>query len=361
MKRNFLTEAVHFLRSYFSPYPSYLILFITAVCNARCKHCFYWKEIASADARKELKLPELEKIASSLDLIYLSIGGGEPFLRADLVEVVKAFYERSGLLYCNIVSNGFSTDRTARTVEEILATCPRLRLKVQLSFDDFEEAHDENRGVSGIYSRALETLRVLSKIRDKHRRFTLDVATCMTATNKSRVGELGESLRAEVVFDSYQLLYPRGDAEVPQEMEVGVEEWWEAVKAAKGDERKQHNPILATVSRIARNGIYRFLKSDEHPWDCLAGEKFVNITERGVLQPCEILSQMDPELDSDLGQLSEFDFDVKKALDSLKARRVVSHIKETKCRCSFECAANCNVVFSKKEALGVVKAVVTGD
>ena len=47
------------------------------MCNARCKHCFYWEEIGSAKASKELKLAEIE----------------------------KAFYDNSGLLYCNIVTN----------------------------------------------------------------------------------------------------------------------------------------------------------------------------------------------------------------------------------------------------------------
>src|SRR5687768_10376970 len=130
MPRNILTESFHFLRSYFSSQPSYLILFATAACNARCKHCFYWEEIQSANVRNELKLPEIEKIAKSLRLIYLSIGGGEPFLRRDLGQVVEAFYKNSGLLYCNIVTNGYYTDQVLSTVKYILEKCPRLRLKI---------------------------------------------------------------------------------------------------------------------------------------------------------------------------------------------------------------------------------------
>ena len=68
MTRNFITDSFHFLSSYFSGQPSYLIYFVTAVCNARCKHCFYWEEIASAKARSELKLEEIEKIAKSMKI-----------------------------------------------------------------------------------------------------------------------------------------------------------------------------------------------------------------------------------------------------------------------------------------------------
>ncbi|NIV95467.1 hypothetical protein GWN42_22410, partial [candidate division KSB1 bacterium] len=69
-------------RAVFSEEPNYMVLFVTAVCNARCPMCFYWEEIESANARLELRLEEFEKISQKLNhLHYLSIGGGEPFIR----------------------------------------------------------------------------------------------------------------------------------------------------------------------------------------------------------------------------------------------------------------------------------------
>lgn len=362
MSRNFLTDSFHFLRSYFSAEPSYLIFFVTAVCNARCKHCFYWEEIASANARQELKLEEIDKIARSLRLIYLSIGGGEPFLRSDLGQVVETFYNRSGLLYCNIVTNGFYTERIEKTVDYALKACPRLKLKLQFSFDDFEAEHDAYRKVPGIYKKALASLKLLSeRYRKDSDRLNLDLATCMTRSNKRRVTDLYDSMRKEVEFDYYQFLYPRGNAEFKEEKEVTAEEFEKALEHAhRRDFRRNRNPILAAVNKVAKAGILRYLKTDAHPWDCLAGQKFISITEKGILQPCEVLHQLEPGYDSDLGDLRKFDFDVRKALASKKAQGVVDHILTTKCRCSFECAANCNVVFAKKEALRVVGAMFTG-
>lgn len=360
--RNGLTDAFHFLRCYASRRPCYLILFATAVCNARCKHCFYWKEIASADAHTELKLPEIEKLAASLNLIYLSVGGGEPFLRGDLVEVVEAFYRRSGLLYCNIVTNGFYTDRITRAVDAILQRCPRLKLKIQISFDDFDEEHDAYRGVPGLFARALDSLRRLSlDVRAKTPRFNLDVATCLTRTNKKRVIPLHDHLRALVEFDAYQFLYPRGNAEIAGEKDVSVEEYEAALAHAHARRLdSHHNPILAAVNRVARDGVLRFLRSDEHPWPCLAGRKFISITERGILQPCEILPQLKTDREFDLGNLRDFNFNVDRALDTPKARVVKNFIRDTRCRCSFECAANCNVVFSPTQALRAIKTLTTG-
>ena len=76
--------------------PSYMVLFVTAVCNARCGFCFYWEEIESAKAKLELTLEDYEKISFNLNhLYYLSIGGGEPFMRPDLPEIVAYFYKNS--------------------------------------------------------------------------------------------------------------------------------------------------------------------------------------------------------------------------------------------------------------------------
>jgi MoaA/NifB/PqqE/SkfB family radical SAM enzyme len=361
MARNSITEAMHFLHSYFSADPSYLIFFVTAVCNARCKHCFYWEEIASANAKKELKLDEIEKMAKSMNLIYLSIGGGEPFLRKDLPQIVEKFYIHSGILYCNIVTNGFYTDFILKGVEYIREHCPRLKLKIQISFDDFQEEHDAYRKVPGIFQKACDTLKALSEIRAKDPLFNLDLATCMTASNKERVTDLFDYMRKEADFDYYQFLYPRGNAEHAEEKDVTADEWMKALEHVHDrDIRKNHNPVLSAINKIAKDGIYRFLKNDEHPWDCLAGRKFVSITERGILQPCEVLGQMQPDYDSNLGTLADFDFDVRKAMATEKAKKVADYIIESKCRCSFECASNCNVVFAKKEAARVIGAMITG-
>lgn len=361
--RTAASEAAHFARSYFSEQPSYAVFFVTAVCNARCRHCFYWREIASAKASRELTLPEIEKVARSMSqLIYLSIGGGEPFLRPDLAEVVKAFYAHSGILYCNIVTSGYHTDKTLEVVQEIVRACPRLRLKVQVSIDDFQEAHDRNRGVPGMYQRAVETARRLSsEVRGRNRRFTLDFATCLTRSNKGHSEGLAAHLRGEVEFDNFSFLYPRGNAEVSEEKDVSVQEYRRAIESLeRTDFRKNHNPILGAVHRVARRGILRVIEKDESPWPCLAGRKFIHISERGVLQPCEMLSQLVPSFDSNLADLRAHDFDVRSALASPRAKEVVRFIRETDCRCSFECAAMNNVVFDKRGAARVLRTWLTG-
>ena len=61
---------------------TYLIYNVTAHCNAKCDHCFYWHNIEKAKYRKSLKLDEIEKFSRSLGkMLLLNLCGGEPWLR----------------------------------------------------------------------------------------------------------------------------------------------------------------------------------------------------------------------------------------------------------------------------------------
>ena len=59
----------------------HLILHITNHCNFRCAHCF----VDFSGKNKDLKIDDYKKIANNInDLLWLDVGGGEPFLRKDL-------------------------------------------------------------------------------------------------------------------------------------------------------------------------------------------------------------------------------------------------------------------------------------
>ncbi|MHC4357005.1 MAG: hypothetical protein ACYS0H_30265, partial [Planctomycetota bacterium] len=60
------------------PSPPFVILFINSVCNMKCEHCFYWRELNKQD---DLTFEELVSLSEQLGPIEnLNISGGEPFL-----------------------------------------------------------------------------------------------------------------------------------------------------------------------------------------------------------------------------------------------------------------------------------------
>jgi len=78
--------------------PVQVTLFVTSRCNLRCKMCFYWEPIENS-SKGEISLNEIEKISKSMpNFTWLLIGGGEPFIRKDLPDIITHFYNNNDIL-----------------------------------------------------------------------------------------------------------------------------------------------------------------------------------------------------------------------------------------------------------------------
>src|SRR5215510_13160888 len=86
------------------PSPPFLILFINSICNQKCEHCFYWRNL---NRRDDLTKEELIALSSSLGRIEnLNLSGGEPFLRPDFGEVCRQFIRHNGVREIYVPTNG---------------------------------------------------------------------------------------------------------------------------------------------------------------------------------------------------------------------------------------------------------------
>lgn len=72
---------------------------------------------------------------------------------------------------------------------------------------------------------------------------------------------------------------------------------------------------------------------------CSAGSLFGIIYQNGDVFPCELL-------DSNIGNLKDFDFNFMKAWQSLKAKEIRKEILCSKCFCTFECSWLSNIFSS---------------
>ena len=85
--------------------PNYIVFHVTSVCNAKCKMCFNWKNLNN-NKKNELTLEEIDKLSKSLNgLIYVSLGGGEPFLRKDINDIAYIFYKNNNARIFQIATN----------------------------------------------------------------------------------------------------------------------------------------------------------------------------------------------------------------------------------------------------------------
>jgi len=129
---------------------------ITYKCNARCQMCNIWQIEKPAELSKDV----LKNL--SPDIKYLNLSGGETFLHSDLPAIVKEVNRSAPKASIIISSNGLATDlivKTMRKIHEIDS-----RVGVRISLDGIAKMHDEVRGVFGIYTAVIKTVKELQKI-----------------------------------------------------------------------------------------------------------------------------------------------------------------------------------------------------
>jgi Fe-coproporphyrin III synthase len=145
-----------------SKLPRDLVLAVTYNCNSRCRMCNIWK----SEPLPVLALAEYEKIAANFKDINIS--GGEPFLRPDLVDLIRILVKNNPRARIVISSNGFATDLIKTKMAEIVKIKPGIG--VGLSVDGIGKVHDEIRGIPGGFEKVLATFKTLQSLGVKNLR-----------------------------------------------------------------------------------------------------------------------------------------------------------------------------------------------
>lgn len=92
MKLDVLKKDLRFAAGILQKRPFDCLIQVTNRCNLRCSFCDFWPN--PAPPRDELTVDEYRDLSAQLrelGCFLISIEGGEPFLRQDLVDIVRAF------------------------------------------------------------------------------------------------------------------------------------------------------------------------------------------------------------------------------------------------------------------------------
>ncbi len=128
--------------------PFQVLLQVTNRCNMKCNFCDFWPN--GVTPGEELTIgdfADLEAQLSEMGTFLVSIEGGEPFVRPDLLEIVRIFGRRHiPLLY----TNGWYVN-----AENARAMWNAGLAQVGVSIDYPDDArHDRRRGLVGAFARA---------------------------------------------------------------------------------------------------------------------------------------------------------------------------------------------------------------
>ena len=169
--------------------PNYVIAFVTGRCNLACAFCCHAARHArEKPCQQELTAPQWAAMFSGLRaLIHLTITGGEPFLRKDLVDLVIGAVRSCGVPRISINTNGFLTERIVSVMEALLKELHPLEIALAVSLDGPEEVHDSLRGVPGAFRAAHETVMATAPLRNHFKQFTVRVSSVLYHKNKDHL------------------------------------------------------------------------------------------------------------------------------------------------------------------------------
>jgi MoaA/NifB/PqqE/SkfB family radical SAM enzyme len=171
--------------------PFSIVVSVSFRCNSKCKTCDVWRK-----PNDDMSVEEWRKVFVNLghSPFYLTFTGGEPFLRADVHELVIAGAEscRPGVI--TIPTNGLLTKRLLDQVGQICAAAPFSQIGINLSLDGVGDEHDEIRNVPGNWERALESWQGLKELQTTHDNLMLSVHTVVSKFNAHRIRDIVEGL-----------------------------------------------------------------------------------------------------------------------------------------------------------------------
>ena len=163
---------------------------ITLRCNLRCVHCLSSSGDASGGELTTAECMKLIDDMTALKVFQVNIGGGEPFIREDFLDLLD-YCHGKGLVTC-VSTNGSVIDNG---IAKGLSAMNMLYLQVSLDGAD-EDTNDRIRG-KGTYKRVLSAIEAL-----KANRVKFSINTVLTRTNfeqletlRAMAGEYGAELR----------------------------------------------------------------------------------------------------------------------------------------------------------------------
>jgi MoaA/NifB/PqqE/SkfB family radical SAM enzyme len=334
-----------------------VIFFVTSVCNAKCRTCFYWEEL---NQRGDLTWDEIQQLSRTMPpFTDLWLSGGEPMLRRELTEIIHLFYANNGVRWVNLPTNGLLPERTAEWVERILHENPELHVDLNVAMDGLGAMQDSIRAVPGNFEKTLETLDAIQPCRQKYPHLRLNINTVICAENFDHVLEIADFVKNHCAVDGHYFNIIRGNAKetalkkIPTERLPALYKELTNIyayyaptilKRLQGVERQvgeaYYQGTLAIHNKIQLENI-----ESSHPWPmpCTAGGTSIVIDFNGDVRACELRDK--------LGNLRDFACDFRKFWETQTRSDELDAIVRDQCWCTHVCFIHDSLRHSPKALL----------
>lgn len=314
----------------FVKYPLYFTFFVTSKCNARCEHCFNWKNL---NKNNDLSLYEIERFSKSIgDIHSIGFSGGEPFLRKDLPEITRMFYRNNNVKIMTIPTNGLLPKLIFKTTKRILELCFKTKINVSLSLDGPKEIHDRIRNVNGAFEKVIDTYKLLKTLKKKYPNFKIMVSSTISQKNIAKLYELIDFIKENMIsVDILNFGILRGDPRNESYKTPPLREIVKLENYANEQTNRKPKGLSDHMAKLFNKSLFgvkmKTLKINQQVVPCEAGRLAATIMENGDVKHCEMLDS--------IGNLRKDSF--LTIWNSPYSKKKRQNIVNGECFCTHEC------------------------
>jgi len=256
--------------NYFRKRPFSVSFEVTYACNARCKHCHLGGSVDEERATPE----RFGRLYDEIRSVVAIVSGGEPLLRADLEDIVRALHRPNGPPFIVLTTNA-SLLKEARFQRLLEAGVDQF----SISLDYPDERHDEFRGIPGLFQKIRDLIGGLDEDAKK-----VVTVSCVVQKDNYRelrkIAELAVAWNVRVNFTTYTWLRTKNkDYLLTKE---DLPEFKDIVNQLLELSRRHRNfyPSPYVFQRMVRYFETGFIPG------CGAGRRFFVVNPNGAVSPC---------------------------------------------------------------------------
>lgn len=256
---------------------------VTHRCNLRCTMCRIWTRAGDLPEAPPERWREVARLLAAKGATTVSLGGGEPFCRPDLPQIVAAFAENG--FRVRVLTNGVMINQTA------LEKCLAAGLSdLSFSLDSTDVALQEKLdGMPGGLDNRLRNLAMLTEVMPREKSVLIN--TVITAANLAMLSVLSDLAYRLGFMISYIPVHldPAGEHDffgADQSLKPSAElapRIKDTIRNLLQDKKRRGH---IANSRAFLAAIPEFLQSGKSAWACHAGSLYLSLRPDAKASVC---------------------------------------------------------------------------
>lgn len=325
---------------------SEVTFFITDICNMKCKHCFVLDAL-----NKKLPLLSPDEIRTMGQFVTpvqrVHVGGGEPFTRKDLHEVIEAIAETWDPGVICIPTNGWFTDRILEFID-YYGKKGKGRIRIHFSINSpYLEDMDQFTTLKGSFKRWKDSITKAIKAAKKYKNITIVALATYNEYNQDIFKELIDYLHQEIKVPDFSFQIARTHEKYSPDLDY---QRFKEVNNYYFDNYNTQDAFISSFRKLSREKSVSYFENPVFKKECTSGKLRVVVSPTGDVYPCEKLGypnlkEMNKWL---LGNIRDFNYNLNELVASTSASACYNKICSSKCHCDHNIDQSLSLLSDKK-------------